>query len=1203
MPAGIHTGRLRFGFDEEMLMDVRALRRCVLVLSAVIVTASAGERPARAADDRPQKHRRYNGLAADKAARVMTLPEGFHATAFAAEPDVRQPIAMTLDDRGRVWVAEAYSYPQKRKPGTGKDRILIFEDSDGDGRFDKRTVFYEGLNLVSGLEVGFGGVWVGQAPDLLFIPDKNGDDKPDGKPVVLLDGWHYEDTHETLNAFIWGPDGWLYGCHGVFTHSLVGQPGTPAKDRIPINAGLWRYHPTKHTFEVFAQGTSNPWGVDFNDYGQSFLTACVIPHLYHMIQGGRYQRQAGRHFNPYTYDDIKTIADHLHYVGNQWNNPDRARSEEVGGGHAHAGAMIYLGGLWPDRYRGQILMNNIHGERINRDLLERKGSGFVGHHGTDFMLAHDQASQILNFRYGPDGQVYMIDWYDANECHNPDVARHDRSNGRIYKVSYGKTKPVHVDLKKLSNDQLIALQLNRNDWYVRHARRILQERGLGPDGHRKLETIAFGNPDPTRRLRGLWALHVTGGLTEARIRKGLADKNEYVRGWSIQLACESKHPSAELLHQFAVMATTDRSPVVRLYLASAAGRIPFEARWAIMAGLVSHAEDAGDHNLPLMDWYALEPLVPTDMSRALELAMQSRIPLLRGYVLRRIAAIASREAIELLVRRLGKAASAEEQLTFLKSINQALRGRRRVPMPASWPEVAKRLSAGDNAEVQNQTRRLAVTFGDRQAIDETRKLLTNRQTPVEIRKEALASLLRAGDKALPSILRSLIADRALRRDALRGLAAYSDPAASKAILAAYRRFDPNEKRDALNTLASRPVYATALLAAIRNKTVPPTDLTADMIRQLRNLPDTAVRQQVAKLWGVVRETARDKKRLIRKYRRLIAGDGPQPDPQLGRAVFVKTCAQCHQLFRTGGKIGPELTGSNRANLDYLLGNVLDPSAIIAKDYQPVIILTDSGRTVTGIIKQADANSLTLATADETVVVPRDEIEQMKQSTKSMMPDDLWKQLTPHQVRSLVRYVSGRGQVPILATTDNVKLLFNGRDLTGWTGNRALWKVKNGEIVGTSPGLKKNEFLVSDLAVGDFELSLKVRLTPNSGNSGIQFRSLPLPNGEVRGYQADIGAGWWGKLYEEQGRGLLWKQSGESSVKPGDWNEYRIVAVGSRIRTYLNGKLCVDLNDPAGSRRGILALQIHAGGPMNVRFKDLRLTVRPVRQGGSVIENR
>ena len=350
----------------------------------------------------------------------MTVPPGFKVKLFAGEPDVVQPIAMTIDDRGRLWVAEAYSYPRRVADKEAKDRILIFDDTDGDGRFDSRKVFADHLNLVSGLEVGFGGVWVGAAPYLLFIPDRDGDDRPDGPPQVLLDGWGQHDTHETLNSFIWGPDGWLYGCHGVFTHSRVGKPGSPDSDRTPLNAAIWRYHPTRHEFEVFAHGTSNPWGIDFDDRGQMLITACVIPHLYHIVQGGRYERQAGQHFNPYTYDDIKTIADHRHYLG---ANPHggNGRSDSAGGGHAHSGAMIYLGAAWPAVYNGSLFMNNIHGARINRDVLTPAGSGFVGSHGHDFLLANDLWSQIVSLKYGPDGSLFMIDWYDKNQCHLNDV--------------------------------------------------------------------------------------------------------------------------------------------------------------------------------------------------------------------------------------------------------------------------------------------------------------------------------------------------------------------------------------------------------------------------------------------------------------------------------------------------------------------------------------------------------------------------------------------------------------------------------------------------------------------------------------------------------------------------------------------------------------------------------------------------------------
>ncbi len=264
---------------------------------------------------------------------------------------------------------------------------------------------------------------------------------------------------------------------------------------------------------------------------------------------------------------------------------------------------------------------------------------------------------------------------------------------------------------------------------------------------------------------------------------------------------------------------------------------------------------------------------------------------------------------------------------------------------------------------------------------------------------------------------------------------------------------------------------------------------------------------------------------------------------------------------------------------------------MAKDYQPSVIVTADGRVITGIVKQQDADALTVQTANELVTLPRDEVDQMQMSPRSMMPDDLLKQHSPGEVRSLVAYLASSEQVPMLATADNIKMLFNGTDLTGWTGDASLWSVEDGQIVGRTKGLKGNEFLTSDLVLGDFRLRCQVQLVDNRGNSGIQFRSEVLPDGPVKGYQADIGAGWWGKLYEEHGRGLLWDKSGESHVQPG-WNTYEILASGDRIRTWINGQPCVDLVDPTGAKRGILALQLHAGGATEVRFKDFEVELAP-----------
>ncbi len=638
------------------------VRLQVLLLGGLC--GAAGSRVASAAEQQsgiaPIDVVAFEGLEAEAAAKAITLPEGFSAHLFAAEPDVRQPIAFCLDDRGRVWVAEGLQYPRRAEGENGRDRILILEDTNGDHRFDRRTVFADDLNLISGLEVGFGGVWVGAAPYLMFIPDRNADDRPDGDPEIHLDGWDYRrDTHETLNTFTWGPDGWLYGCHGVFCPSFVGAPGSPKEERQRVDAAVWRYHPIKREFEVFAEGTSNPWGVDFDANGQCIIEACVIPHLWHMIQGGRYQRQGGQHYtinaeekaraqaylpdgaprylNPFVYDDLKTIADHLHWTGDRGPHAANNRSDAVGGGHAHAGLMLYQGGAWPEEWSNRPMMNNIHGQRINMEILKPSGSGYVGVHGPDFLNFNDRWSQALNFLYDHNGSVYVIDWYDKNQCHHNRRDGHDRSNGRIYKVVHENETWERVNLQSLSDAELVDLQRHRNEWYAGHARRLLQERRVGDKVHGALKAMLDSVADDPIRLRALWSLHVTGGLDSEYGLSLLEDDSAIVRAWVIQLMLETKSPSAALLKKLEQLAAEDPSPVVRLYLASALQRIPVEDRMPIVLGLIAHSEDATDHNLPLMYWYALEPVVGASEAAGLKLLSAAEIPLLRQFIARRMA--------------------------------------------------------------------------------------------------------------------------------------------------------------------------------------------------------------------------------------------------------------------------------------------------------------------------------------------------------------------------------------------------------------------------------------------------------------------------------------------------------------------------------------------------------------------------------------
>jgi putative heme-binding domain-containing protein len=638
------------------------------------------------------------------------------------------------------------------------------------------------------------------------------------------------------------------------------------------------------------------------------------------------------------------------------------------------------------------------------------------------------------------------------------------------------------------------------------------------------------------------------------------------------------------------IAEKDPSPVVRLYLASALQRLDPTLRWDFLERLVAHAEDAADANLPLLYWYALEPLAMTDAGRALKLAAGAKVPTLLPFMARRVASEGTPEAMALVVKSLAAEDDAARQRGVLRAIQDGLKGRRQVEMPKAWPDVFAKLSRSKDADVRAQATALAVIFGDTKAFAALRSTLKDRAADLSARLNALSALVGARDRELPPLLHDLVGEPGLRGAALLGLASYDDPKTPEVILKVFAVLTSDEKRSALNTLASRAAYGKALMEAVAAKKVAAADVPAEIVRQLRTLNDKDLDKRIADVWGLVRTTPAERLKLIAEWKKTLATPGPAPDLTLGRAVFAKTCQQCHTMYGVGGKVGPDITGSNRANLDYLLENILDPSAVIPNDYKMTILHLKDGRVVTGIIRGETKAALTVVTANETLTVPTDDVDSREVSPTSMMPDDLLKPLTREQVRALVAYLRHPTQSPILATADNAKDLFNGKDLTGWDGDPKLWSVKDGEIVGKSPGIKKNEFLKSHLLADDFRLTLKVKLVPDRENSGVQFRSEVLPDGDVKGPQADVGAGWWGKLYEEHGRGVLWDKSGEKHVKVDDWNEYEIVAEGSRVKTYINGKLCVDLDDAKLARRGIFALQIHSGGAMEVRFKDLKLEV-------------
>ncbi len=947
-------------------------------------------------------------LTGEQAVAKMTVPEGFEAKLAAVEPMITQPMAFCWDDRGRLWVAENRDY-ETRSAGfsaDGNSRILILEDTNGDGKFDTRQVFLEGIPFPSAIAVGFDGLWLGAPPNLLFVPDKNHDDKADGPLEVRLTGWGIQDRHEVLNSFSWGPDGWLYGCQGFATRSTVGKPADggkilrkgdpfpvemPVKDGQYIDGGVWRYHPTKDRFEVVAHGFSNPWGLDFDDHGQIFITACVIPHLWHVIPGGIYHRQGGSHINPYVFDDIKTIADHRH------------RS-------AHGGARIYLADEFPKEYRDRIIMANLHEHDVITDILKPSGSGFIGHHGNEPLFANDNAWVGFSMEIGPDGAAYVLDWHDTEICGN---ATHDKDTGRIYRLApKGLPGKTGINLAAQSDLELVGLLTHRNDWYSRRARVLLQQRAaagqLNAAVPAKLWELFAQSKTSAHQLRALWALHITQNLPADRLLPLLDHAEPYVRGWAIQLLGEDRAYSPAALAKFTAMAEKDSSPIVRLYLAAALQRMNVAERWSIAQNLVAHAEDAADHNLPKMLWFGIEPMVEADASRAMALAEHSKIPLLAPYIARR--AIAAKK-LEPVAAALLSNADLALRLQLLEGVRDGLKslGRNVVTKPKNWDEAFAALDAAKDAKLSDFTAQIGQLFGDAKAAEAQLAVLKDTAAPIERRRQILTAFARdAYAAALPVVL-SLLDEPAVRRDAIRALASFDAPQVAPTLIQRYAKLSAAEKAEIVVTLSARRSTAQALVVELKKNTIPKTDVTAFDARQLYRV----LGPSFVEFWGPITQLASDKQAEMANYKAMLTDAViANANTSKGRTIFERTCMGCHMLYGAGGIVGPDLTGSNRANLDYILAQIINPSEVMQESYQLVIVTTRDGRTLSGTVAAEDNQQLTLRLVGQDSIVTKSEILSREKSPISMMPEGLLKTLIDDEVRDLIAYLRTTAQVPL-----------------------------------------------------------------------------------------------------------------------------------------------------------------------------------------------
>ena len=745
---------------------------------------------------------------------------------------------------------------------------------------------------------------------------------PDGPAKVILDG--FEDDvirHNLVNGLRWGPDGWLYSRHGIQAVSYIGKPGSPKSKRTPMNCCVWRYHPERDVFEIVAEGGTNFWGLDFDENGEMFVINTVIGHLFHIVPGARYNRMYGSHFNPYTFQTIDQTADHFHWGSNEkWFDAKKGvvgdsgtgsdATNRAGGGHAHSGFMIYQGDNWPDEFRGRAFTLNFHGRRINQEILEREGNSFVGKHAPDMFQSADPWFRGVELTYGPDGAVYVLDWSDIGECHENDGIH--RTSGRIFKIAYGKPKkPALGDLNELSDDELIDLLGHKNAWYPRMAQRILCDRWAGEDRLRPKRLVALAQgkaadsesdpPSIRHRLNAITTLYcLTRGHHWLLVKFANSD-NEHVRAMAVRLLANRPIEIERVASKVFRMAN-DPSPLVRLHVASAIGRLEQSYAFAVAQRLVLFEDDMQDRVEPKLIWHQIEPFIVGDFNKSINLFAGAKSQMLRRNIARRLACDPKKQdgMLERLVQYLIEGCDAHHA-DILHGMKMGVEGRKQMTAPASWSKLVDRAADLDE-ESRKLVEQISPVFGDGLTLDRLMELAGNKEAATSARQQAIVSLGQFADpEKLFPLFKARIGDRMVSEVIVKSISVCDQDEVAKLVLREFRRLSDQGKRNAIDTLCVRKPWAMKLLAAVEKGRVPADRITAWHARQIQLFGDDKLSSRLAEVWGRVRETDGDRVAQMDKLREMMTADTiAAAKLAQGKKLFTQHCASCHALFGEGG---------------------------------------------------------------------------------------------------------------------------------------------------------------------------------------------------------------------------------------------------------------------------------------------------------------
>jgi putative heme-binding domain-containing protein len=937
---------------------------------------------------------------------------------MASEPDVEQPLYASWDSKGRMWVTMYRQYqfpaglkivsydqhlrakfdkvppPPPRGP-KGADKSTVFEDTDGDGFFDKHEDVITGLNIASAALHGMGRIWVLNPPYLLSYPDADFDAKPDGDPEVELSGFGLEDTHSVATNLQWGMDGWLYGANGSTTTGNVSSANT--KNVKWEGQCIWRYHPKKKTFEIYAEGGGNTFSLDFDSKGRLFSGTNGATRGMHYEQGSYGIKGWGKHgplTNPYAFGWFE----HMQHEGDNKRFPQAFT--------------VYEGGLLGSAYEGKIIAPNALHNLVYVSERIADGSTFRTKDEEQLITTTDRWFRPVWAGVGPDGGFYMADWYDTRLSHVSPVDDWHKTSGRIYRVrpASGAPKLKPFDLSKASGEELLGYLSHPNEWFRKQAVleigwRNLQE--LVP----ALMKMAPNDKEP-HALEAIWALDALHALPLDACLALLSHSDPYVRRWAFKTIGDGDWDRTNTHLDLAGGVKEEKHPEVRAQILATAKKLPAQSALPLL--WAGDTEDISGH-LPLLVWWALESKAEKEREAVFAFLkadpdfLQTKLfhDHLAEKLSKRYALAGGEENLNSCADLLALTNDETLRGKFIAGIASAFEGSEMPKLPDSLTKaltdyMAKQ-SGGDLT--------LALRSGNADALKKALALLSDKNASNTARIAIAKTLAELGkQEAVMPMVGILKATNppSLKRGMLQAAAKFDDKRIPEALLLGWEGQIAGDKalrEDALRVMAGRKEWAQVLVNFVNEWKVPAKHFTIDIVRQLSLHKDAEIDAAIERHWKGKLATgpSPEKEKEAERIKTVLkAGLG---DAEKGKLHFTARCGICHKLFADGGLIGPDLTGYDRANPDFWLDNLFNPSLEIREGFGAYIVKTKSGQLLTGLIDAQNTNGVTIKDmANNKTALKQADIESMEASPVSLMPEGLLTGMSDDDLKDFFAYL-------------------------------------------------------------------------------------------------------------------------------------------------------------------------------------------------------